>query len=258
MQSPDSSGRLLGSSPDVNTLAHTLTPEAPALEIESSAFRACVGSGAPAPHAPHRPCSRATPGAGQLRRTEGRVGGDCGRHPTGPPPPGRRGWVPVGRSGAPPRRAPHVYDDPPPPGAPRPAWDDLIAAFHDHGILPDDTWQEVRQKALGRDYRRRVRARLLELRDPLRQRWDDLCAFMLFVPMTRDTSGYTGALCRRWQLSTWWSCKTTGKYAGWVTVLCARPYASLCTVGNQHHGRLASLRSSPAAVCRQPVVCSSV
>ena len=35
-------------------------------------------------------------------------------------------------------------------------------------------WQDVRQKTLGKDYRRRVRARLLELRDPLRQRWDDL------------------------------------------------------------------------------------
>ena len=73
-------------------------------------------SSAPAPHAPHRPCSRATPGAGQLRRTEGRVGGDRRRHPTGRPPPGRRRRVPVGRSCAPARRAPHVYDDPPPPG----------------------------------------------------------------------------------------------------------------------------------------------
>ena len=31
----------------------------------------------------------------------------------------------------------------PPWGHPRPAWDDLIAAFHDHGILSDDTRQEV-------------------------------------------------------------------------------------------------------------------
>ena len=50
----------------------------------------------------------------------------------------------------------HMYMATPPQGHPRPAWDDLIAAFHDHGILPDDTWQEVRQKMLGRDYRRRV------------------------------------------------------------------------------------------------------
>ena len=56
---------------------------------------------------------------------------------------------------------------PAPQGHPRPAWDDLIAAFHDHGILPDDTWREVQRKALGRDHRRRVRARLLEIRDPL-------------------------------------------------------------------------------------------
>ena len=68
----------------------------------------------------------------------------------------------------------HIYMATPPQEHPRPAWDDLIAAFQDHGILPNDTRQEVRQKTLGRDYRRRVRARLLELRDPLRQRWDDL------------------------------------------------------------------------------------
>ena len=70
--------------------------------------------------------------------------------------------------------SPGATQGPPPQGHPRPAWDDLIAAFHDHGTLPDDTWQEVRQKTLGRDYRRRIRARLLELWDPLRQRWDDL------------------------------------------------------------------------------------
>ena len=64
----------------------------------------------------------------------------------------------------------HVYMAAPPQGHPGPAWDYLIAAFHDHMILPDDTWREVRQKTLGRDYRRRVRARLVEIRDPLRQR----------------------------------------------------------------------------------------
>ena len=68
----------------------------------------------------------------------------------------------------------HIYMATPPERHPRPAWDDLIAAYHEHGILPDDTWQEVWQKLLGRDYRRRVRARLMELRDPLCQRWDDL------------------------------------------------------------------------------------
>ena len=68
----------------------------------------------------------------------------------------------------------HIYMATPPKGQPRPAWDDLNAAFHNHGILSDHTWQEVRQKTLSRDYRRRVRARLLELRYPLRQRWDDL------------------------------------------------------------------------------------
>ena len=79
----------------------------------------------------------------------------------------------MGRCGTPPHRAPHVYGNHP-RRHPRPAWDDLIAAFQDHGILPDETWQQVWQKTLGRDYRRRVPARLLELRDPLCQRWDDL------------------------------------------------------------------------------------
>ena len=61
----------------------------------------------------------------------------------------------------------HVYMATPPQGHPRPAWDDLIAAFCDHGILPDDTWREVQRKTLSRDYWRRVRASLLEIRDPL-------------------------------------------------------------------------------------------
>ena len=47
----------------------------------------------------------------------------------------------------------HVYMASPPKGHPRPAWDGLIAAFHDLGILPDDTWQEVQRKTLGNDYR---------------------------------------------------------------------------------------------------------
>ena len=76
----------------------------------------------------------------------------------------------------------HMYVATPPLGHPRPAWDDLIATFHDHGILPDDTWQEVWRKPLGRDYRRRVRARLLEFRGPLHQRWDDLCLCRPHVP----------------------------------------------------------------------------
>ena len=75
-------------------------------------------SGAPAPHAPHRPCSRAAPGARQLPRAAGGVGSGHGRQPIGPPPPGLRGRVPVERSGAPPRRAPHVYGNPHPGGTP--------------------------------------------------------------------------------------------------------------------------------------------
>ena len=68
----------------------------------------------------------------------------------------------------------HVYMATPPKGNPRPEWDDLITAFHNQGILPNDKWREVQRKMLGRDYRRRVCARPLEIRDPLRQRWDDL------------------------------------------------------------------------------------
>ena len=77
-------------------------------------------------------------------------------------------------AGAPPHKGGHVYMATPPQGHPFPARDNLIAAFRDHGILPDDTWREVKRKTLRRDYRRRVRARLLEIRDPLRQRWDDI------------------------------------------------------------------------------------
>ena len=112
--------------------------------------------GALAPHAPHRHCSRAVPGAGQLRRAASGMGGSRGRHPTGPPPPGRPERVPIGCADAPPHGVPRVHGNPP-QGHPRPAWGYLIAAFHDHGILPDDTWREVQRKTLGRDYRRPVR-----------------------------------------------------------------------------------------------------
>ena len=79
----------------------------------------------------------------------------------------------MGHAGAAPHRVPRVYGDPP-QGHPSPAWDDLIAAFRDHGTLTNDTWQEVQQKTPSRGYLRRVRARLLEIPDPLRQRWDDV------------------------------------------------------------------------------------
>ena len=78
----------------------------------------------------------------------------------------------MGRSCAPPHRASHLYDDY--QGQHRPVWEYLTAAFDDHGILPDDTWQAAPQKTLSRDYRRRVRARLLELQGPLPQLWEDL------------------------------------------------------------------------------------
>ena len=129
--------------------------------------------GALAPHAPHRPCSGLRQ---ELDSCEGL----------------RVGWEAVADGTllallhwdaangcqwdtlAPHLTGRHVYMATPPQGHPRPAWDDLIAAFHDHRILPDDTWLEVQRKTLGRDYPRRVRAHLLEIRDPLRQRWDDL------------------------------------------------------------------------------------
>ena len=90
----------------------------------------------------------------------------------------------------------HMYTATPPQGHPRPAWDDLIAAFHDHRILPADTWHEVRQKTLGKDYRRRVRARLLELRDPLHQRWDDLWLRCLGPWLPPSHLPHTCHLCR--------------------------------------------------------------
>ena len=128
---------------------------------------------APAPHAPHRPRRRAAPGD---RRCDGL----------------RVGWGAIGDSTLlallrqkitdrcrwdallPHLTGRHTHMTTPPRGHPRPAWADLIAAFHDHRIFPDDTWQEVRHGTLRRDHRRRVRARLLELRDPLRQGWDEL------------------------------------------------------------------------------------
>ena len=58
----------------------------------------------------------------------------------------------------------------PPPEQPRPGWEDLIAAFHDHVLLPTDTWHPVGGKTLSRDYRLHVRARPLDLRDFLCQR----------------------------------------------------------------------------------------
>ena len=61
---------------------------------------------------------------------------------------------------------------PPPEGTP--ARRPMTSSQPSTTILPDDTWPEVWQKTLGRDYRRRVRARLLELWDPLRQWSDDL------------------------------------------------------------------------------------
>ena len=54
-----------------------------------------------------------------------------------------------------------------------PAWNDLMAVFHDHRILPNDTWPAIWHKMLRRDYRLPIRTRLLELRGPLRQQWDD-------------------------------------------------------------------------------------
>ena len=121
-------------------------PEDGATQLTVAHFKAgdrytttpCPGWATPralTPHAPHRYRSRAAPGTGRLRRAASGVGSGRGRHPTGPPPQGHRERVPMGRADAPPHRAPRVHAEPP-QGHPRPSWDDLIAAFHDHGILP--------------------------------------------------------------------------------------------------------------------------
>ena len=108
----------------------------------------------------------------------------------------------------------HVYMATPPQGHPRPAWDDLIAAFHDHGILPDDRWRGVQRKTLGRDYRRRVRARLLEIRDRLRQRWDDLWLRHLDPLSPPSRLPHTCRLCRE--------CDTVSSAASTGADRCAR------------------------------------
>ena len=82
-------------------------------------------------------------------------------------------------------------------GRPRADWDDRIAAFYDHGVLPDNTWQAVRQKTLNRDYWRRVGARLLELRGPLRQRWDDFWPRCLDPWSPALSPPHTCHLCRK-------------------------------------------------------------
>ena len=80
------------------------------------------------------------------------MGGSCLRCPASPAPWGRRHWMPMGRS-VPHLKGHHTYMTTA-RGHPRPQWDDLIAAFVNHGVLPDDTWQAVGQKTLSRDYRR--------------------------------------------------------------------------------------------------------
>ena len=79
---------------------------------------------------------------------------------------------------------------------PGPAGDDLRAAFHDDGILPDNTWQAVRQKTLGRDYRRRISPCLLESRGPLRQGWDNLWLPSLDPCSPASHLPHTCHLCR--------------------------------------------------------------
>ena len=87
-------------------------------------------------------------------------------------------------------------------------------AFHDHGILPDDTRRQVQQKTLSRDYRRRVRARLLEIRDPLRQRWDDLWLRHLHPWLSPSHLPHTCRLCGK--------CDTVSSAASTGANRCAR------------------------------------
>ena len=117
----------------------------------------------------------------------------------------------------------HVYMATTPQGHPCPAWDDLIAAFHDHGILPDDTWREVQRKTLGRDYRRRVRARLLEIQYPLRQRWDELWLRHLDPTSPPSDLPHTCRLCGE--------CDTVSSAASRVANRCARSAQVAATPG---------------------------
>ena len=134
----------------------------------------------------------------------------------------------------------HVYMASPPQGHPRPAWDDLIAAFHDHGNLPDDTSQEVQRKTLGKDYRRRVRARLLEIRDPLRQRWDDLWLRHLDPWSPPSHLPHTCRLCGE--------CDTVSSAASTGANRCARcAQVAACPLSNLPEARAGAQRRRPCA-----------
>ena len=77
------------------------------------------------------------------------MGGDRGRHPMAllhPDVADRCQWGAL----VPDLTGRHTYMTTSPRGHPCPGWDELIAAFHDHGILPADTWQEVGRKRLAR------------------------------------------------------------------------------------------------------------
>ena len=69
-------------------------------------------------------------------------------------------------------------------------------AFQDHGLLPSDTRQAVRQKTLSSDYRRRICAPLLEIWDLLRQQWDDLWLHRLDPWSPASHLPHTCHLCR--------------------------------------------------------------
>ena len=48
-------------------------------------------------------------------------------------------------------------------GHSHPEWDDVIADFHNMGVVPDDTWRTDGPDTLNREYWRRGCARVLEL-----------------------------------------------------------------------------------------------
>ena len=117
------------------------------------------------PHALLQPCCRATPRAGPPSGSQSLLGGSRRRCPAGPPPPEWFRWALMGRHLTPPRRAPYLYVSR--HGAPLPRVGRTHRGLDDQGVHPTNTRETVREKTLGRDDRRCVRARHLELRDSL-------------------------------------------------------------------------------------------
>ena len=81
---------------------------------------------------------------------------------------------------------------------PRPEREDLIAAFHDRRVLPDDIWQAVGQKTLSRDYRRASVPACWSSTGRLRQQCDDLWLRCLDTWSPAPHLPHTCHLCGEW------------------------------------------------------------